>query len=403
MTRTRSSTTPVKKKEMPKRVESAYFKKGGAGKRTSIGGSTRPAKRAKVMKDEEEEEEDESEPATESDDDGDNEDNYKDGHEDEDDEETALSDALDDSDFEEKAARKAKKSKPKANGNRSPAKSSPVKGRNSEKLDGLEVVGEVVEAPKTGRVLPGLISQNTLDFLAHMKDPKCNDREWFRLHEPVYRLAEKEWKDFMEKLLERVSEVDDEVPPLPPKDVIHRIYRDIRFSNDKTPYKVGFSATFSRSGRKGIFAKYHIHIQPGGNSMIACGSWCPGKNELDSIRHHIKHNPSQLRQIISSKAFVKHFGPPKPDPKGRRQNVFGREDELKTAPKGVDKNHKDIDLLKLRSIAVHKLFTDKEVLDKKFIDNICEVVAEMRPFVHCLNDYLTIPVESDEDEDEDEE
>ena len=90
--------------------------------------------------------------------------------------------------------------------------------------------------------------------------------------EPVYRVAEKEWKDFVEAFTDAIIEVDPEVPPLPPKDVIHRIYRDvrsswyfilspvalnalqIRFSNDKTPYKQGFSASFSRSGRKGTFA-----------------------------------------------------------------------------------------------------------------------------------------------------
>ncbi|KAF5331907.1 hypothetical protein D9611_008895 [Ephemerocybe angulata] len=73
-------------------------------------------------------------------------------------------------------------------------------------------------------------------------------------HEPVYRVAEQEWKVFVEALTDSLMEVDPEIPPLPPKDVIHRIYRDIRFSNDKTPYKRGFSASLSRSGRKGIFA-----------------------------------------------------------------------------------------------------------------------------------------------------
>lgn len=144
-------------------------------------------------------------------------------------------------------------------------------------------------------VLPGQISKNTFDFLNKLKDPKCNDREWsvcvplptLRFHplvpkftglnymvpsfscpffangdidlnrfsEPVYRLAEQEWKDFVSKFSDiLVEEVDDQVPPLPPKDCIMRIYRDVRFSNDKTPYKKNFSASFSRGGRKGIFA-----------------------------------------------------------------------------------------------------------------------------------------------------
>lgn len=72
--------------------------------------------------------------------------------------------------------------------------------------------------------------------------------------EPVFRLAEKEWKDFVEEFTLALTEVDPQIPVLPPNDVVHRIYRDVRFSNDKTPYKTYFSASFSRTGRKGPFA-----------------------------------------------------------------------------------------------------------------------------------------------------
>ncbi|KAG8968518.1 hypothetical protein FRC03_007169 [Tulasnella sp. 419] len=124
--------------------------------------------------------------------------------------------------------------------------------------EGQEIVGRIVQAPKEGRVPPGRISQNTFNFLGQLADPECNDREWFKLHEPVYRLAEKEWVDFIDTLVPKIAEVDDQLPHLPAKDVIHRIYRDIRFSNDKTPYKTNFSASMSRSGRKGVFAGYHV-------------------------------------------------------------------------------------------------------------------------------------------------
>jgi uncharacterized protein (DUF2461 family) len=81
-------------------------------------------------------------------------------------------------------------------------------------------------------------------------------------------------------------------------------------------------------------------VKPGGGSLLAAGSWCPGKNELATIRSHIQHNPSRLRRIINAPLFVKNFGPPKPLSKKGRQNIFGREDELKTAPKGINKDHK---------------------------------------------------------------
>ncbi|KAI0252866.1 hypothetical protein BJV78DRAFT_1199596 [Lactifluus subvellereus] len=258
--------------------------------------------------------------------------------------------------------------------------------------EGQEVVGRIVQAPTTGQVPPGQISQNTFNFLWQLRKPECNDQ-------PVFRLAESEFKLFIEKLTDLFTEVDPQIPPLPPKDVIYRIYRDIRFSNDKTPYKTNFSATFSRSGRKGIFAGF----KPGGESLLAAGTWCPGKNELATIRSHIQRNPSRLRRTINAPRFVENFGPAKPLSKGRRQNIFGRDDELKTAPKGIDKDHKDIDLLKCRSFVVVHHFTDDEVLGPDFGQTVIEVVRAARPLVYCMNDYMSVGGDEDEDADPDEE
>ncbi|KAJ7216515.1 hypothetical protein GGX14DRAFT_441721 [Mycena pura] len=289
---------------------------------------------------------------------------------DEESEEEYDSDALDDTDDEKKSLKKRKRKSETGKTTRTPKK------KKTDDLDdefelqleeGQEIAGVIVQAPKTGRVPPGQISQNTFDFLTQLADPECNDREWYHLShasccskayefvaglnfmvdgfilallliltysatDPVYRQAEKEWKDFVEAFTELLVEVDDQIPPLPPKDLIHRIYRDIRFSNDKTPYKTEFSASFSRGGRKGIFA----HFRPGNQSMIAVGTWCPGKNELNTIRSNILRDSTRLRRIISDATFVKYCGEPKP---GARRNIFGREDELKVAPKGVDKAH----------------------------------------------------------------
>jgi uncharacterized protein (TIGR02453 family) len=126
----------------------------------------------------------------------------------------------------------------------------------------------------------------------------------------------------------------------------------VRFSSDKTPYKKSFSLSTSRGGRKGAFAGYHLSISPNDRSILACGVWQPEKNQLASIRHRFFTEPQRFRDEISKPEFVKLFGPPKADKSGKRQNVFGHDDALKVAPKGVDKEHKDIDLLKLRSVAV---------------------------------------------------
>lgn len=105
---------------------------------------------------------------------------------------------------------------------------------------------------------------------------------------------------------------------------------------------------------------------------------------------NIKQDSQPLRDIISSPAFESYFGKAEPHLKGKRQNIFGAEDELKVAPKGVDKEHQDIDLLKCRSFAVVHRFMDSEVLDGGFGRAVAEVVEVMRPFVHCLNELMTV-------------
>lgn len=375
----RAKRTPTKAKKVPARKAASSGRIRGRA--------------AAVHRDEEDEERSGSEG------DRSDEDVYR--SEDEEEVESLDSDALDEeSDGGAKGPKKRKRAAPGSK-KASPRKASLRKKRkradesdeDDDDLDlkeGQEVVGIVVKAPTTGWVPPGQISKNTFDFLSQLQKPECNDREWFKLNEPVYRLAEKEWKAFIEELTPLLIEVDSQIPFLPPKDVIHRIYRDVRFSNDKTPYKTGFSGSFSRSGRKGIFAHYHIMIKPGGQSLIAAGAWCPGKNELATIRSNIMRSPRRLRDIISNPDFVQHFGPPERHPDGNHQNIFGMDDELKTAPKGFEKTHPDIDLLKCRSFCVIHRFLDSEVLSPDFKESLCKVLKVMQPFVHCLNDMMTI-------------
>ncbi len=111
---------------------------------------------------------------------------------------------------------------------------------------------------------------------------------------------------------------------------------------------------------------------------------------LNDDRSHIKEDSQPLRDIISSSEFETYFGKAEVHPEGKRQNIFGLEDELKVAPKGVDKEHKDIDLLKCRSFVVVYRFSDSEVLDAEFGARVAGVVEVMMPFVHCLNDLMTV-------------
>ncbi|KAG1764070.1 hypothetical protein EV702DRAFT_1155018 [Suillus placidus] len=303
------------------------------------------------------------------------------------------SEALDDLPPKTRTAH-ASPSKPKPKRRKCKAKEDDVKdekdvdGSDVDLKEGQQVVGRVVQAPKSGWAPPGRVSLNTLDFLAQLKDPARNDREWFALlsrpsfiYQLVYRCVENEFKDFIEAFTNMLTDVDSQIPPLPPKDVIHRIYRDVRFSNDKTPYKKRLSASFLRSGRKGIFAFF----KPGDESVIAAGAM---------VNHPLRSTlaTKTLHTILASKAFTTHFGPPRPHLHG--------DHELKVAPKGVHKNHKDIALLKCRSLAVSCRFKDAQVVTpgSQFMDTLRGIAGMMTPFVHCLNDLMTLPVDDSSDE-----
>ncbi|KAJ9118052.1 hypothetical protein QFC24_006324 [Naganishia onofrii] len=208
--------------------------------------------------------------------------------------------------------------------------------------EGQEIKGRIFAAPKGGH---GQISRNTFKFLVNLQNPERNDREWFKVHEPAYRVAEQ--ISCMSPAMSYNTECQDSTESF------------------------------------GLLDHGWV-VQPRGRSLIAGGVWAPGKNELASIRQSIKTDPSQLRNIISAPDFTKLFGPASPTGRGKgaRCNVFGHDDQLKVAPKGVAKDHADIDLLKLRSIAVVKNFTDAEVTSPEFMDILLLVASKITPLVH---------------------
>lgn len=123
-------------------------------------------------------------------------------------------------------------------------------------------------------------------------------------------------------------------------------------SKDKTPYKTFFCANHSRTGRKGPFAGYYLHLSPNGKSFLGCGIWSPSTDGLKAIRDEILRDPAPLRRVLAEPAFIEKFGSDKSNQDGSRTSIFGHSDQLKNAPKlpGVDKTHKDIDLLKCAAV-----------------------------------------------------
>lgn len=127
-------------------------------------------------------------------------------------------------------------------------------------------------------------------------------------NDPEYRRSLQDWNSYVESLMQRIIAVDPTIPELPLKDVVFRIYRDIRFSNDPTPYKPHFSVAFSRTGRKGPYACYYVHCEPG-SCFIGGGLWHPDAGHLAKLRASIDERPRRWRRALLEDEFRKEFLP----------------------------------------------------------------------------------------------
>ena len=233
------------------------------------------------------------------------------------------------------------------------------------------------------------IHPNTMAFLADLK--KNNDREWLKMHDPDYRQAWKDWESFVEALTEKISEIDETIPELPPKDLVFRIYRDVRFSSDPTPYKTHFSAAWSRTGRKGPFACYYVQIQPGGKSFVGSGLWMPEAAALALVRTDIDRKPHKMKNVLMAPAVRKSIlgGVGRDEKKTIKAfTSHNSESALKTKPKGYDADNPNIELLRLRSFTMGKRLADNEILSTKGAEIILELLQAMTPFVTYLNSVV---------------
>jgi len=155
---------------------------------------------------------------------------------------------------------------------------------------------------------------------------------------------------------------------------IFRIYRDVRFSKDKTPYKPHFAGNFVR-GTKRLRGGYYLRIRPG-ESFLAGGFWEPNKEDLLRIRKEFEMDTAEIRSIINNKEFVNYFG-------ALEGNA------LKTAPRGFDKEHPDMDLIKMKQFIVTRYFSDEEVLNPNFLQEIDASYKAMRPYFDYMSEILT--------------
>ncbi|KAI1310597.1 hypothetical protein F5Y03DRAFT_23368 [Xylaria venustula] len=248
------------------------------------------------------------------------------------------------------------------------------------------------------------IHPNTLLFLGDLK--ANNKRSWLKMHDPEYRRSLKDWESFVGTLTERIIEADETIPELPLKDVIFRIYRDIRFSKDPTPYKPHYSAAWSRTGRKGPYACYYVHIEPG-YCLVGGGLWHPEAQALAKLRASVDERPHRIRRVLTDPEFVRVF---LPNAVGKKEDKIlkafadkNQENALKTKPKGFNPDHRDIHLLKLRNYTVGCQIRDEDLHSDDAQEKIIEVIRAMVPFITFLNNTVMPDPGMDSDSEEENE
>ena len=211
--------------------------------------------------------------------------------------------------------------------------------------------------------------QEVMNFLSELK--VNNNKEWFDQNRKRYEESRKKVLFLTELIIHEINSFDPEIGNQNPKDCVFRIFRDVRFSNDKTPYKINMGSFIAKGGRKSVGAGYYLHVEPGG-SFVGGGAYCPPADSLKALRTEIFDHPEEFKQLIHSNSF-------------RTTYPEMYEDKLKTAPKGFPKDFMDIDLLKYKSYAFTSRISDSDVTGEAFVGKIVAAFKELSPVNRFLN------------------
>jgi uncharacterized protein (TIGR02453 family) len=214
-----------------------------------------------------------------------------------------------------------------------------------------------------------MLHKSTLDFLKKLK--KNNNRDWFNANKSLYEDAKYDFEVFLFELIQAIAEYDDSVSGLEPKDCMFRIYKDVRFSKDKSPYKTNLGASINKGGRKVPNAGYYIHLSPS-ECFLASGLYMPMPDKLLAVRTKIAEESKKFTGIVESKDFKKNF------------KKLWEGDSLKTAPKGFPKDHPMLKYLKMKSFIGDHPVKDERVLSKNYVKYSSNILKTIKP----LNDFL---------------
>lgn len=216
-----------------------------------------------------------------------------------------------------------------------------------------------------------------LDFLRALNEN--NNREWFSAHKDEYEFARKKFESICQSLIIQIGEFDKPILNVSPQECLFRIYRDIRFSHDKTPYKTHFGTYIaSPGGRKSKRGGYYLHIDPVEGCFLGAGIWSPEPNVLKALRESIFENYEEFDEIRNEPEFRKIYA-----------DSFYQEEKLKSLPKGFPSDFRDPEILKLKHYLVSHDLTESEVLDTNFIQHVVDLAKIAYP----LNKFLNYTVD----------
>ena len=216
-----------------------------------------------------------------------------------------------------------------------------------------------------------MLNNKVIPFLTDLH--KNNNREWFTENKSRYVEANADFVVFVDNIIQHLTTIDSSLIGLEAKNCVYRIYRDVRFSKDKTPYKTHFGALISAGGRKSKKAGFYIHIEPAGSTIVGSGIFRPEADILKALRSDFYTVPEELLEIIEDAKFKNTFG------------GLWDFDKLKLALKGFPKDFEHIDLLKYKSYVTSKEFSHDEIVDDNFLENIIEVYKVAHPLNRLIN------------------
>lgn len=207
------------------------------------------------------------------------------------------------------------------------------------------------------------------DFLKRLS--ANNNRDWFQENKEEYTQIRDAWMADLNQLILLMAQGDPTLQYITAKECAYRIYRDVRFSKNKAPYKTYFSAVIAAGGRKDIHSCYYLHMQPDGQSGLFGGVWCPEPKILKALRHAIDDNVEEFENIIQAPDFAKTY------------NLVG--DTLKTMPKDFPRDSPNAKYIKMKEFLLEHKCSDNFFSQENWIEQTAHDFLIMKPFHDFLN------------------